>query len=214
MLTRKKLDQSSLKYRLTTGQKILAFTTILSFISLSTSIVIKNHSSIIESRSLTASDTPASAVIFTQSETLVYTVRLTQWLDQQIPRREVQIARAILAQRLLVINSNGESIGQEPNVGYLETLKTIDKILMQSNPGILSSTIRSHFLKVLAPQIEILIAQSRFLITSYQQAVKAQLVDSAKTSRKEDLETLLSLILFIILSLTEFVWIARTSISH
>jgi signal transduction histidine kinase len=214
MLKRKKLDQSSLKYRLNTGQKILAFTAILSFIGLSSSIVIKNRSSIVESRSLTAADASSSALIFVQRDTLVYTLRLTQWLNQQIPRQEVQIARAILEKQLLVINFDGKSMGQNPHAGYFRMLKAIDNSVMQSNPGILSSTIRSHLSKILDLQIKILIVQSQFFAVWYQKAVNAQLVSSAKISRKEDLHSLLFLILFIILSLSEFVWIARTSISQ
>jgi signal transduction histidine kinase len=214
MLKRKKLDQSSLKYRLTIGQKILAFTAILSFIGLSSSIVIKNHSSMAESRSLTAADAASSALIFVQRDTLVYTLRLTQWLSQQIPRQEVQIARATLAKRLLAINFDGKSIGQNPHAGYFRMLKAIDNSVMQSNPGILSSTIRSHLSKILDLQIKILIAQSQFFAIWYQKAVNTELVNIAKKSRGKDLESSLFLILFIVLSSSGFVWIARTSISQ
>ena len=214
MLKRKKLDQSSLKYKITTGQKILAFTAILSFIGLSSSVVIKNHSSIAESRSLTAANTSSSALIFVQRETLVYTLRLTQWLNQQIPRQEVQIARESLAKRLLAVNFAGKLIKQNPHAGYFRMLNAIDNSVMQSNPGILSTTIRSHILKVLDLQIKILITQSQFFATWYQKAVNTELVNSAKTSQKKDLESSLFLILFIILSLIGFVWIARTSISQ
>ena len=214
MLKRKKLDQSSLKYRLTTGQKVLAFTAILSFIGLSSSIVTKNRSSMAESRSLTAADASSSALIFVQRDTLVYTLRLTQWLSQQIPRQEVQTARAILAKRLLLINFDGKSIGQNPHAGYFRMLKAIDNSVMQSNPGILSSTTRSHLSKILDLQIKILIAQSQFFAIWYQKAVNTELVNIAKKSRAKDLESSLFLIFFIVLSSSWFVWVARTSISQ
>ena len=112
MERRQALARNVLRFRVSSGQKVLAFIAFLSFLALSFSIISTNKSSIAESRSLTSATAPAASIIYTQRETLVYTIRLTQWLDQQIPRREVQIARALLAQRLAVINTDGKSVGQ------------------------------------------------------------------------------------------------------
>lgn len=214
MLKRESYDINTMRYRIATGQKILAFIVLLTFIALSSSIIVKNNASIDEAKRLTAADTPASATIFTQQESLVYAVRLTQWIDRQIPRREVQIARALLAQRLAVVNSDGESLGQEVPKGYLEAVRTIDGIVSQSNPGVLSATNQARLIKVLNPQIEILISESRMFITTYQLAVNAQLVSNAKKSRALDLVSLLLLILFIVISVIEMGWISLTSLAQ
>ena len=201
-----------MRFRVTRGQQILAIVSILSFLVLSLSIVLTNRSSIAESKSLTSAEAPAASIIFTQRETLVYTVRLAQWLDQQIPRRDVQIARALLAQRLAVINTDGKSIGEEAPSGYLQAIFVIDSVVDKTTSGILTNTERSHLLPVLNPEIETLIAQARLLVTSYQLAVDNQLTASAKASRAGDFLTLLFLILFMTLSVWWLGWIGRTSV--
>ena len=208
------LEGSVMKFRVTTGQRVLAGIVFLSFLALSFSILITNRSSIARSKSLTSAEAPAASIIFTQRETLVYTVRLAQWIDMQIPRRDVQIARALLAQRLAVINDDGKSVGQEAPSAYLQALFVLDSLVDQSVPGILSATERAHLINVINPEIETLIDQARLLVTSYQVAVDNQLASSAKAARRGDFITLLFLILFMTFSVCWFGWVAQTSIQQ
>ncbi len=212
MERRQDLDRNVLRFRVSRGQKALAFIAFLSFLALSFSIIVTNKSSIAESKSLTSAEAPAASIIFTQRETLVYTIRLAQWLDQQIPRREVQIARALLAQRLAVINLDGKSVGQAAPPEFLQALFTTDSIVDSSAPGILSGVEHTKLTRQLNPEIEGLISQARTLVVDYQQAVDNQLATSAKTSRNYDFITLLFLMLFMTISGTWFVWFGRTSI--
>ena len=208
------LDQNVMKFRVTIGQRVLAALVFLSFLALSFSIVTTNRSSIAESKSLTSAEAPAASIIFTQRETLVYTVRLAQWIDMQIPRRDVQIARALLAQRLSVINDDGKSVGEEAPSAYLQALYVLDSLIDQSPSGILTPVERTHLLKVINPEIETLIDQARLLVTSYQLAVDNQLTHSAKASRNGDFLTLVLLILFMTLAVSWLGWVARTSIQQ
>ena len=212
MERRQALARNVLRFRVSSGQKVLAFIAFLSFLALSFSIISTNKSSIAESRSLTSATAPAASIIYTQRETLVYTIRLTQWLDQQIPRREVQIARALLAQRLAVINTDGKSVGQSAPSGYLQALNMTDSIVDNGSPGILSAVDHARLVQLLNPEIEDLISQARLLVSEYQISVDNQLTSSAKTSRKGDFITLLLLILFMTISGAWFLWITRTSI--
>ena len=208
------LDQNVMKFRVTIGQRVLAALVFLSFLALSFSIVTTNRSSIAESKSLTSAEAPAASIIFTQRETLVYTVRLAQWIDMQIPRRDVQIARALLAQRLSVINDDGKSVGEEAPSAYLQALYVLDSLVDQSPSGILTPVERTNLLKVINPEIETLIDQARLLVTSYQLAVDNQLTRSAKASRNGDFLTLVLLILFMTLAVSWLGWVARTSIQQ
>ncbi len=214
MERRQALAHDVLRFRVSSGQKVLAFIAFLSFLSLSTSIIVTNNSSIAESKSLISAEAPAASIIFTQRETLVYTIRLAQWLDQQIPRREVQIARALLAQRLAVINLDGKSVGQAAPPEFLTALFATDSIVDSSAPGILSAAEHTRLAEQLNPQIEGLISQARTLVVDYQQAVDNQLVTSAKSSRNGDFITLLFLVLFMSISGSWFLWFGRTSISQ
>ena len=94
------LDQSVMRFRINFPQKVLAFFVALAFLALSITIIQTNKSSLVDARHLTAAEAPAASIIFTQRETLVYTIRLSQWLDLHVTRRDVQIARALLAQEL------------------------------------------------------------------------------------------------------------------
>jgi len=212
MERRQALARNVLRFRVSGGQKVLAFIAFLSFLALSFSIISTNKSSIAESRSLTSATAPAASIIYTQRETLVYTIRLTQWLDQQITRREVQIARALLAQRLAVVNTDGKSVGQSAPSGYLQALHLTDSIVDSGPPGILSKTDHARLVALLNPEIDGLISQARLLVSDYQMAVDNQLTTSAKTSRNGDFITLLLLILFMTISGAWFLWIAQTSI--
>ena len=214
MERRHALDRNVMRFRVSGGQKVLAFIALLSFLALSFSIIVTNKSSIAESKSLTSATAPASSIIFTQRETLVYTVRLAQWLDQQIPRREVQIARALLAQRLAVVNTDGKSVGQSAPSGYLQSLFNTDSIVDGSSPGILTAKEHAQLAQLLNPEIEGLISQARLLVSEYQLAVDSQLTLSARASRNGDFITLLLLIFFMTISGGWFVWIGRTSISQ
>ena len=214
MERRHALDRNVMRFRVSGGQKVLAFIALLSFLALSFSIIVTNKSSIAESKSLTSATAPASSIIFTQRETLVYTVRLAQWLDQQIPRREVQIARALLAQRLAVVNTDGKSVGQSAPSGYLQSLFKTDSIVDGSSPGILTAKEHAQLAQLLNPEIEGLISQARLLVSEYQLAVDSQLTLSARASRNGDFITLLLLIFFMTISGGWFVWIGRTSISQ
>jgi len=213
MERRQALDRNVMKFRVTSGQKVLAFIALLSFFALSFSIIGTNKASIDQSKNLTAATVPASSIIFTQRETLVYTIRLAQWLDQQIPRREVQIARALLAQRLAIVTTDGKSVGESAPSGYLKTLFITDSIVDSSSAGILTTKERARLALVLNPEIDNLIAQARLLVANYQLAVDSQLTASAKASRNGDFITLLLLIFFMTISGAWFVWIGRTSIS-
>jgi len=214
MERRKALAQDVLRFRVSSGQKVLAFIAFLSFLSLSTSIIVTSKSSIAESKSLTSAEAPAASIIFTQRETMVYTIRLAQWLDQQIPRREVQIARALLAQRLAVINTEGKSVGEAAPAAFIHALFITDSIVDSSAPGILSAAEHTRLAEQLNSQIEGLISQARTLVVDYQQAVDNQLITSAKSSRNGDFITLLFLVLFMSISGSWFLWFGRTTISQ
>jgi len=207
-------DQNVMKFRVSHGQKILAVIVFICFIGLSTSIVQSNRYSVSQAKMLTDAEAPSTSIIFTQRESLVYTVRLAQWLDQQMDRRDVQIARALLAQRLAVINADGKSVGEEAPPGYMAALLSTDTSLAKGNPGILTTANRVKLLPEVNAEIESLISQARLLVTDYQLAVDNQLIYNAKSSRYGDYITLILLILFMTLAFSWFAWITNSSIKQ
>ena len=92
--------QESARFRLSIGQVILGIAMVGVLILFSTSTLKASQDSIKQAEVLTNAETPASSIIFTQRETLVYVTRFSEWLSGNITRRELQIARALLAQRM------------------------------------------------------------------------------------------------------------------
>ena len=207
-------DQNIMKFRVSHGQKILAVVVFICFLGLSTSIVESNRYAVSQSKLLTNAEAPSASIIFTQRESLVYTVRLAQWLDQQIKRRDVQIARALLAQRMAVINADGKSVGEEAPPGYIAALLSTDASLAKGNPGILTTTNRKKLLPEVNAEIETLISQARLLVADYQLAVDNQVIDNAKSSSYGGYITLVLLILFMTLAFSWFAWITNSSIKQ
>ena len=208
------LDQSVMRFRINFPQKVLAFFVALAFLALSITIVQTNKSSVVDAQHLTSAEAPAASIIFTQRETLVYTVRLSQWLDQQVTRRDVQIARALLAQRLAVVNNDGTTVGGTAPPGFLTALDEADKAVASGNPGILSTHNRAVLRSEVAQEIENIIAQSRLLVTNYQLAVDNQLIAAAHLHRNGDFFSLLFLIIFLTLALILLALLVRSAVQQ
>jgi len=208
------LDQSVMRFRVNLAQKILAVFVALAFLALSVTIIETNKSSLVDAQHLTAAEAPAASIIFTQRETLVYAVRLSQWLDQQVTRRDVQIARALLAQRLAVVNSDGTSVGGTAPPGFLAALYDADKAVASGNPGILSNQNRTILRPEVAQEIENIVAQARLLVTNYQLAVDNQLIAAAKSHRNGDFFSLLFLIIFLTLALIMLGLLVRSAVQQ
>jgi len=208
------LDQSVMRFRVTLSQKLLAGLVALAFLALSITIIQTNKSSLVDAQHLTAAEAPAASIIFTQRETLVYTVRLSQWLDQQVTRRDVQIARALLAQRLAVVNSDGTTVGGTAPPGFLTALDDADKAVASGNPGILTTQNRAILRPEVAQEIENIVARARLLIANYQLAVDNQLIAAAKSHRNGDFFSLLFLIIFLTLALILLGLLVRSAVQQ
>ena len=208
------LDQSVMRFRINFAQKLLAGFVALAFFALSITIIETNKSSLVDAQHLTAAEAPAASIIFTQRETLVYTIRLSQWLDQQVTRRDVQIARALLAQRLSVVNSDGTTVGGTAPPGFIAALSDADKALAAGNPGILTDQNRKILRPEVAQEIENIVAQARLLVTNYQLAVDNQLIAAAHLHRNGDFLSLLFLIIFLMLTLILLALLVRSAIQQ
>ena len=121
-----------------------------------------------------------------------------------IPKRDVEIARAFLAQRLSVINADGTSTGQRAAPEYLQALRTSDEILASAPSGILPEKLHDSIVLRADGFINQMLAQSRQMVVQYQQELdKNILLSSQKRSHK----TLVNLWLLISLILLTFIFI-------
>lgn len=174
------------KFRITKSQYFLFAVALLSIILLGISSVTQSISTGEREKLLSDIETPAASIIFTQRETLVYATRLALWSNGGTTRREVQIARNLLAQRLAVVDSSGRTMGSRASTQYFKALYSSDAILSAAPVGVLPESMHEQTNKVLIPVIDEILAQARQLVVSYQRSIDQEMVDRAKDDARRD----------------------------
>ena len=96
-------------------QSLLGVIAVIALIALGISSIAESQSASERSKVLSDIESPAASIIFTQRETLVYATKLALWSNGGTTRRNVQIARNLLAQRLAVVDTSGLSMGSRAN---------------------------------------------------------------------------------------------------
>ena len=185
------------KYRITLIQTVLAIIALLSVLLLGLSSIYESRTAEDRSQLLTDVESPAASIIFTQRETLVYATRLALWSNGGTPRRNVPIARNLLAQRPAVVASSDRSMGTRASSAYWSALQASDSIVSASPAGVLPENLHSAVNKDLIPVIDQLLAQARKLVVSYQRTVDQEMVALAEETARRDSLNLLLLYTFI-----------------
>lgn len=186
------------RFQITNFQYLLFAIACTSILALGFSSIIQSNSTIKQATVLSDVETPAASIIFTQRETLVYATRLAQWSNGGTSRRNVQIARNILAQRLAVIDTSGRTMGERAQAAYWRALKNADKIVAAASPGILPESVHMEVNQKISPIIDDILAQSRKLIVSYQRTVDREMVLNAQRTADHDRRNLIFFYIFIV----------------
>ena len=190
--------RSIAKFQVTKSQYILALVALVAILGLGLSSIFASNSTVRQARILSDVETPAASIIFTQRETLVYATRLAQWANGGTARRNVQIARNLLAQRLAVIDTSGRSMGSRAETSYWTILKSSDEIVATAPPGVLPENLHIKYNKLISPVIDEILAEARRLVVSYQRSVDKEMVDAAQRTASRDRLNLLFFYVFII----------------
>lgn len=148
----------------------------------------------------TSAQTTASSIIFTQRESLAYTTRYSMWLAGLVTKREVEISRAILAQRLNVIDIENLSMGARLDPEFIDALRLSDKLLAMSPEGVLPRTDVAPIKKQAQEFITTILGASRTLVVAYQQELDSHLIAVAEKRQAESLRNLALLISLMILT--------------
>ena len=198
------------RFRLNRGQSLFSAVVIASLLVFAFSTFQTSKDSLSQAQLLSSAEAPAASIIFTQRESLVYATRYSEWLAGGIPRRDVQIARAMLAQRLNVIDGLGSSIGSRLTPEFLQSLHDSDQILAATHSGYLLASERSAIAMKSAPVIDAIVQNARQLIESYQHAVDNQ-IHSQVLSRARSARINLGLLMWVIISgLILLIWVGST----
>jgi signal transduction histidine kinase len=179
-------------------QSLLGLTAIIALIALGISSIAESQSAAERSKILSNIESPAASIIFTQRETLVYATKLALWSNGGTTRRNVQIARNLLAQRLAVVDTSGRSMGSRANAQYWEAIRSADRIVDRSPMGILPESIHPAINKELLPVIDEILAEARELVVSYQRSVDDELLALTQENSRRDSFNLGLLYIFIL----------------
>lgn len=185
------------KFQVTKFQYLLGIVAFLAILGLGFSSVFSSNTNVVQTKILSNVETPAASIIFTQRETLVYATRLAQWANGGTTRREVQIARNILAQRLAVIDTSGRSMGSRAQPNYWKVLKESDAIVAAAMPGELPEGMHKSINTAISPVIDEILKESRRLVVSYQRTVDKEMLVAAERGANRDRLNLIFFYIFL-----------------
>lgn len=177
---------------------LLASIALISVIFLGYSSITSSSKTIAEATILSNVESPAASIIFTQRETLVYATRLAQWSNGGIPRRDVQIARSLLAQRLAVIDSSGRTMGSRADSDYWRVLKQSDAVVNESPMGVLPEALHLSIGNKVAPLVDEILTESRDLVVEYQRSIDDEMIAKAEATANRDRNNLIAFYIFIL----------------
>ena len=198
MSTQAERARSGTRATITRVQSLLGLVAVIALIALGISSIAESRSTDERSKVLSDIESPAASIIFTQRETLVYATKLALWSNGGTTRRNVQIARNLLAQRLAVVDTSGRSMGSRANAEYWGAIRRADQIVERSPMGILPENMHPATNIDLLPVIDEILAEARNLVVSYQRSVDDELQTLTRENAQRDSFNLGLLYLFIL----------------
>ena len=210
-MTQNEIDSNlvgSIRLNFSKGQFALIGLIIIVLIGLGYSTSVSSSRAVEQAQVTTQVETVSASIIFTQREALVYSTRYAQWLGGSITRRDVQIARALLAQRLSVVDVSGLTMGARATPEFAKALIESDALLAQAPEGFLPPALTESFSAKAAPIISEIIDHSRKLIVEYQRDLDAQFRRTAVERADSARLNLILLALLISLTTIFLFWVA------
>lgn len=113
---------------------LIALTSALSIVVFRSASSSTNNIQIISNTASTTSN-----MVITQRESLVFAYQYERWIGGVATRREVQIRRSLLAQRLAVTDDGGVANGERATREYFAALDILDAAVTASPAGLLPS---------------------------------------------------------------------------
>ncbi len=212
-MTKSETDEelvSGIKFRVIPAQVALLALIIFVLLALAFTTTNSSNRAVNQANIMTQAESTSSSIIFTQREALVYTTRFSQWLGGSVTRRDVQIARALLAQRLSVVDIGGVSMGARATPEFTAALIDSDEIVSQSPAGYLPAEISAQLTDKAAPVISEIIDHARKLIVAYQRDLDEQFRKTAIERANSARLNLILLSILITLTTIFIFWVAFT----
>ena len=157
----------------------------------------------------TATQTTTSLIGFTQRESLNSIVAIDQWLAGGSSRRDLQIARALLARRLSTADEQGRTAGELAGDAYMAALNDLDSTLTTAPPGVLSPETRSEFREQLGPKVIRFSDEAKHLSDVYQRYSDQVLQETSVNVQTENRHVVISLLVTFATVAVLLVWMTR-----
>ncbi|KDE99876.1 hypothetical protein Y900_013250 [Mycolicibacterium aromaticivorans JS19b1 = JCM 16368] len=168
MITDRWLTPPGPRLTLNRGQQLVAAVLVMLLIAL---VAIGFQSSADQnaySQHSARSEAATTNTLFTVRDSLTYIDRAQQYLLGVVPRRDVQLARAMLAQRLRVIATNGLTAADSTGPDYRAALAALDAVVAKAPPGLLPVGQRDQWAGTILPRSEALSERAHELATDNQ----------------------------------------------
>ncbi len=147
----------------------------------------------LDKRTLLNQEGDASAMTFVQRESFNVLLDIHEWTLGDKTSREVQIARALLGQRLSVVTQSGRATFDLTEPGYREALVELDEVIVQI-PDVPDNE-RIAFEQSIEESLDTFASETRYLSQTFEQLTQAQ--TEATVSERVQAEVLQAVLLAI-----------------
>jgi len=173
------------RLRLGVGQLAVLAVLVLLLAGLVGALVTAQNEARRHTETSTRTEASATNALFTMRESLNYTLAVQQYLLGVEPRRTAQIARALLAQRLSIVDETGVPAGSAAGPEYLAALRAVDARVDAFPTGLLPAAQQGALVAGTAPAVDTLASVARHVaddktaeLRAQSRAYDAQLVQS------------------------------------
>ncbi len=153
-------------------------------------------------------ETGTNNLLYTMRETLAYVDASERYLLSVLPRRNVQLARALLGQRLAVVGENGITAGDSATAEYRTALKAMDDAVQEMPPGVLPADQRDRVAADVLPRARDLSDAGRRLVDTTAADLHTDARASDAALLRSRLTQLVLLVASLVIGAALLVWVA------
>jgi diguanylate cyclase (GGDEF)-like protein len=151
-------------------------------------------------RQLLANESDANSVVTVQRESFNVALALSDWGHGAATSRDVQVARALLSQRLTVVTQSRTLTAENVGTGYLDALAELDTVILGLSDA--APEERSAVLRDAQPVVDVFLTEARALNEIFQALGREQIQLLLETNRAQQrVQTLVQLATILLLGL-------------
>ena len=162
------------RFRLNAGQIALLVVLVALLLGLVGTLFAAQRDAVRHTDTATRTESSSTNALYVMRETLNYSLSVQQYLLGAETRRSVQISRALLAQRLSIVDENGRSASQAAGAGYAGALDKLDALVATLPPGTLPQYRREGLTEQLHPALDGIESVARHLVDDSTSTIREQ----------------------------------------